>query len=49
MVDYEEIGRALGVKSIRKVDPYKIDETMEVLKEEMDKDEPSLVLCVDAP
>ena len=49
MVNYEEIGRALGVKSIRKVDPYKIDETMEVLKEEMDKDEPSLVLCVDAP
>ena len=49
MVDYEEIGRALGVKSIRKVDPYKINETMEALKEEMDKDEPSLVLCVDAP
>jgi indolepyruvate ferredoxin oxidoreductase alpha subunit len=49
MVDYEEIGRALGVKSIRKVDPYKINETMEALQEEMDKDEPSLVLCVDSP
>lgn len=49
MVDYEEIGRALGVKSIRKVDPYNIKDTMAVLKEEMEKDEPSLVLCVDSP
>ena len=49
MVNYEEVGKTFGVKSIRKVDPYNINETMEVLKEEMDKDEPSLVLCVDAP
>lgn len=49
MVDYEQIGRALGVKSIRKIDPYNISQSMEVLKEEMGKDEPSLVLCVDSP
>ncbi len=33
MVDYAEIGKALGVKSIRNIDPYNIKETMEVLKE----------------
>lgn len=49
MVDYSEIGKALGVKSIRKIDPYNIDETIAVLEEEMDKPEASLVLCVDSP
>ncbi|OPY68504.1 MAG: indolepyruvate ferredoxin oxidoreductase [Syntrophorhabdus sp. PtaU1.Bin002] len=49
MVDYEEIGKALGVKSIRKIDPYDIKGTMEILKEEMAKDEPSLILCKDSP
>jgi indolepyruvate ferredoxin oxidoreductase alpha subunit len=49
MVDYAEIGKALGVKSIRNIDPYNIKETMEVLKEEMAKDEPSLILCKDSP
>ncbi len=49
MVDYAELGKALGVKSIRYVDPYNIKETMEVIKEEMNKDEPSLILCKDSP
>ena len=49
MVDYEEIGKALGVKSIRKINPYDIKGTMEILKEEMEKDEPSLILCKDSP
>ncbi len=49
MVDYEAIGKVLGVKSIRKVDPYNIKETTQVLKEEMAKDEPSLILCTDSP
>ena len=49
MVDYAEIGKALGVKSIRDIDPYNMKETMEVLKEEMAKDEPSLILCKDSP
>lgn len=48
-VDYAEIGKALGVKSIRYVDPYNIKETMEVVKEEMNKDEASLILCKDSP
>jgi indolepyruvate ferredoxin oxidoreductase alpha subunit len=49
MVDYAEIGKSFGVKSIRKIDPYDMKATMEVLKEEMAKDEPSLILCMDSP
>jgi len=49
MVDYEELGKALGVKSIRKINPYNIQQTMEVVKEEMEKDEPSLIICENSP
>ncbi|MBN1277083.1 MAG: indolepyruvate ferredoxin oxidoreductase subunit alpha [Deltaproteobacteria bacterium] len=49
MVDYEEIGKALGVKSIRKIDPYNIEETMAIVKEEMEKSEPSMILYTNAP
>jgi indolepyruvate ferredoxin oxidoreductase alpha subunit len=50
-VDYREIGKAIGVKeaNIRYVDPYNIKETMEIVKEEMNKDEASLILCKDSP
>lgn len=48
-VDYAEIGKALGVKNIRYVDPYNIKDTMEVVKEEMNRDEASLILCKDSP
>jgi indolepyruvate ferredoxin oxidoreductase alpha subunit len=49
MIDYETLGKALGVKHIRKIDPYNIKETMQVVKEEMDRAEPSLILCTDSP
>jgi len=48
-IDYEELGKALGVKSIRKIYPYNIQQTMEVVKEEMEKDEPSLIICENSP
>jgi len=48
-VDYAQIGKALGIKNIRYVDPYNIKETMEVVKEEMNRDEASLILCKDSP
>jgi indolepyruvate ferredoxin oxidoreductase alpha subunit len=48
-VDYAELGKALGVKSIRYIDPYNIKETMEIIKEEMNKDEPSLIIYKNAP
>lgn len=49
MINYEELGKALGVKSIRKIDPYNIKESMETIKEEMEKDEASLILCTGSP
>lgn len=48
-IDYAELGKALGVKSIRYVDPYNIKETMDIIKEEMNKDEPSLIICKNSP
>jgi len=48
-VDYAEIGKALGIKNIRYVDPYNIKETMEIVKEEMNRDEASLILCKNSP
>ncbi|MCS7281082.1 MAG: indolepyruvate ferredoxin oxidoreductase subunit alpha [Desulfobacterota bacterium] len=48
-VSYEEIGRALGIKSIRYVNPYNVKETMEIIREEVNKDEPSLIICKDSP
>jgi indolepyruvate ferredoxin oxidoreductase, alpha subunit len=49
MIDYETLGKALGVKNIRKIDPYHIKETMQTVKEEMDRPEPSLILCTNSP
>jgi indolepyruvate ferredoxin oxidoreductase alpha subunit len=49
MIDYETLGKAIGVKHIRKIDPYNIKETMAIVKEEMDRPEASLILCTDSP
>ena len=49
MVDYESSSRALGVKNIRKVDPYNVKETMETIKEEMEKDEASVIITKNGP
>jgi len=47
-VDLEEICRAAGVKRVVRVDPYKIDETLAVFKEELAVEEPSVIIA-DAP
>jgi indolepyruvate ferredoxin oxidoreductase alpha subunit len=49
MVDYEKLVTALGVKNIRKVDPYNVKETMATIKEEMERDEPSVVITENGP
>jgi len=49
MVDYEQIVRAVGVKHIRKVDPYNIEETMEVIREEVNRDDASVIITVNSP
>lgn len=47
-VDLEALCRALGIKRVVKVDPYKLDQTIAVLKQEMAADEPSVIIA-DAP
>jgi indolepyruvate ferredoxin oxidoreductase alpha subunit len=49
MVDYEELVKAVGVKHIRKVDPYNLKETMEVVKEEVTRDDASVIITVNSP
>ncbi|MCK4538177.1 MAG: indolepyruvate ferredoxin oxidoreductase subunit alpha [Candidatus Krumholzibacteria bacterium] len=43
-VDLAEICRAVGVKHVRSVDPYDIDETYTVLKEELDREAVSVII-----
>ena len=49
IVDYEELVKAVGVKHIRKVDPYNLKETMEVVKEEVSRDDASVIITVNSP
>jgi indolepyruvate ferredoxin oxidoreductase, alpha subunit len=48
-VDYETIVRALGVEHVRKVDPYNVPETMAVIKEEVSRDAPSVIITQNGP
>ena len=43
-VDLEALAKAVGFQSVRVVDPYDLDETYKVIKEEVAKKEPSLVI-----
>jgi indolepyruvate ferredoxin oxidoreductase alpha subunit len=49
MVDYEQIVRAVGVKNVRKVDPYNIEATMEVIRKEVNRDDASAIITVNSP
>ena len=49
MIDYEQLVRALGVKHVRKVDPYNVKETMETIKEELNGDEASVIITENGP
>ena len=40
---------SLGVKHVRKVDPYRIQETLEIIKEELERDEPSVIITTNGP
>lgn len=48
-VDYEQLVRALGVKNVRKVDPYNLKETMDVIREEAMRDDASVIITENAP
>ena len=43
-VDIEMLTRSLGIDNVRVVDPYDLDECRKVLKEEMSRDAPSVVI-----
>ncbi|MBD3402539.1 indolepyruvate ferredoxin oxidoreductase subunit alpha [candidate division GN15 bacterium] len=42
--DIEQVVRALGVKNVRKLDAYQLEEGIDVIKEEMDKPGPSVII-----
>jgi len=52
-INFEELCRAIGVKHVRTVNPQDLKATYEVLKEEIERDEPSVVItrypCVLTP
>jgi indolepyruvate ferredoxin oxidoreductase, alpha subunit len=48
-VDYEMLARAVGVKNVRLVDPYNVKETMDVIREEINRDEPSVIITKNSP
>jgi indolepyruvate ferredoxin oxidoreductase alpha subunit len=43
-VDFPSLVRALGVRHVRSVDPYDIDETRRAIEEEMNRPEPSVII-----
>jgi indolepyruvate ferredoxin oxidoreductase alpha subunit len=47
-LDLEKLCRAIGIRRVRKMDPYKLREMTEIIREEMRAEEPS-VLIADAP
>ncbi len=43
-VDFAELVKSLGVRNVRKVDPYDFDDTMLAITEEMDRPETSVII-----
>ncbi len=43
-IDLAELCRVLGVEHVRKVDPYNIEETFTAIKEEIERDAPSVII-----
>jgi len=44
-LDFEKLARAIGIKSVRTVDPYDLKETEKAINEETAKKEPSLIIA----
>ena len=44
-VDIGEVAKAVGVKNVRCVDPFNLKELEAVLKEELNNDSPSVIIC----
>ncbi len=48
-VDYAQLAKAVGVKHVRLVDPYNIKETTNVIQQEINRDEASVIITVNSP
>jgi len=49
MVDFEQLARSVGVKHVRAVDPYNIEETIKVIREEAERNEASVIITRNSP
>jgi indolepyruvate ferredoxin oxidoreductase alpha subunit len=49
MVDFEQLARSVGVKHVRTVDPYNIEETIGIIREEVSRDEASVIITRNSP
>jgi indolepyruvate ferredoxin oxidoreductase alpha subunit len=49
MIDYGRLVKALGLKHVRYVDPYNLKETFKTIKEEVERDEASVVITENGP
>lgn len=43
-LDFKKLAKAIGIKSVRTVDPFDLDRVRKVISEEVSKDEPSLII-----
>jgi indolepyruvate ferredoxin oxidoreductase alpha subunit len=48
-IDYEQLARALGVQHVRSVDPYNVEETIRVIREEVNRDAASVIVTKNSP
>ncbi len=48
-VDYAQLAKALGVEHVRTVDPYNVRETMDVIREELNRDAASVIITRNSP
>jgi indolepyruvate ferredoxin oxidoreductase alpha subunit len=49
MVDYEKLAKAVGVKHVRVLDPYDIENTVKVIREEVNRNEASVIITKNSP
>jgi len=49
VVDFEQLARSVGVKHVRKVDPYDVKETIEIIREEVFCNEASVIITKNSP
>jgi indolepyruvate ferredoxin oxidoreductase, alpha subunit len=48
-VDYEQLARSVGVRHIRNIDPYNLKETIGIIREEVNRDEASVLITRNSP